>query len=83
MDQTMETVQQAADTVSLAQWVLQAVEEEYLGYAPGLADRLAELASELGERLRWEDAARRAGMDHIGSLVEAQLDRLRGLDGGA
>lgn len=71
----METLADAADAVALAQAVLGAIEAGQREYAVDRCDRLAEVATELGARLRREEAAHHAGMELLD--VERELERLR------
>lgn len=71
----METLADAADAVALAQAVLGAIEAGQREYAADRCDRLAEVATELGARLRREEAAAYSDMDLLD--IDAELDRLR------
>jgi hypothetical protein len=61
----------------LAVSVRETLEADQRGLAAGQADRLAEKAAALRARLHQETAAE-CGFEHIGTLVGAELRRLRG-----
>lgn len=74
---------QATDAIARTIAVREAVEARHHAHAAALARKattaLHALADQL-ERKAMRDTARDAGMTHLGDVVDAELERLNGLD---